>query len=79
VLAALVRIRAKQHNVAVPLLASRSDIERLAGGEREESPLLTGWRRTLVGEELLEMLDGRLSLRIENGRVLVTPTDGEGG
>jgi len=78
-LAALVRIRAKEHNVAVPLLASRGDIERLAGGEREESPLLSGWRRTLVGEELLELLDGRLSLRIVNGRVQVIPTEDCGG
>jgi len=78
-LAALVRIRAKQHNVAVPLLASRSDIERLAGGERDESPLLTGWRRQIVGEELLELLDGRLSLRIENGQVEVTPAAETGG
>lgn len=73
VLAALVRLRAREHNVAVPLLASREDLERLIAGEREESELLKGWRRTLVGEELLELLEGQLGLRIKDGRVIVTP------
>lgn len=73
VLAALVRLRAREHNVAVPLLASREDLERLIAGEREENELLQGWRRTLVGEELLELLDGQLGLRIKDGRVMVTP------
>ena len=57
---ALVRLRAREHGVAMPLLASRDDLERLAGGEREASPLLEGWRRKMVGEELVELLDGEL-------------------
>ncbi|MCU7946297.1 MAG: ribonuclease D, partial [Candidatus Thiodiazotropha sp. (ex Cardiolucina cf. quadrata)] len=42
---------------AIPstLLANRRDLERLVAGERE-LPILQGWRRTLVGKELLGML-----------------------
>ncbi|MCU7930628.1 MAG: ribonuclease D [Candidatus Thiodiazotropha sp. (ex Codakia rugifera)] len=42
---------------AIPptLLTNRRDLERLVAGERE-LPILRGWRRTLVGEKLLEML-----------------------
>ena len=35
---ALARLRARQHGVAMPLLASRNDLERLAAGDREGSP-----------------------------------------
>ncbi|MDQ6810777.1 MAG: ribonuclease D, partial [Actinomycetota bacterium] len=30
---------------------------------------LGGWRRELVGEELLALLDGRVSLSVGDGRV----------
>ena len=30
---------------------------------------LRGWRRELVGEELLELLDGRVSLSVRDGRL----------
>jgi len=64
---ALVRLRAREHGVAMPLLASRDDLERLAGGDRESSPLLEGWRKTMVGDELAELLDGRISLHLDDG------------
>ena len=46
---ALARLRARQHGVAMPLLASRTDLERIATGEREGSPLLEGGGRRCWG------------------------------
>jgi len=66
-MAALVRLRAKQHDVAVPLLASRDDLEHLAAGDRDTSPLLEGWRRSIVGDELIELLEGSLALTLVDG------------
>ena len=68
---ALVRARAREHGVAMPLLASRDDLARLAGGEREASPLLEGWRRTMVGDELLALLDGTLTMRLDDGNLVI--------
>jgi len=68
---ALVRTRAREHGVAMPLLASRDDLERLAGGEREASPLLEGWRRTMVGDELVALLDGTLAMRLRDGNLII--------
>lgn len=68
---AVVRIRAREHGVAMPLLASRDDLERLAAGEREASPLLEGWRREMVGEELVRLIDGEISLRLVDGVILI--------
>jgi ribonuclease D len=67
---ALVRVRASDHGVAVQLLATRADLERLASGERDDSPLLTGWRKALIGDDLVELLDGRLALRVADGKVV---------
>ena len=51
------RNRALQEQVAPTLVATRSDIERLVReGPSAEIPLLNGWRRQLLGEELLAKL-----------------------
>lgn len=70
---AVLRLRAREHGVAMPLLASRDELERLAAGEREGHPLLEGWRRGMVGEELIALLDGRIELRLDDGELVVTP------
>jgi len=71
-MSALVRLRAKQHDVAPTLLATRDDLERFAGGERDENPLSSGWRHTLVGAELEMLLSGEVALTVSHGRVTVT-------
>jgi ribonuclease D len=76
---ALVRLRAREHGVAMPLLASRNDLERLASGEREASPLLEGWRRRMVGDELLTLLDGSLEMRVCDGSLVVDKRKGCAG
>jgi ribonuclease D len=70
---ALVRVRASEHGIAVPLLATRGDLERLASGQREDSPLLEGWRKTIVGDALVALVDGKLALRVSDGHVLAEP------
>jgi ribonuclease D len=75
---ALVRTRAREHGVAMPLLASRDDLERLAGGEREASPLLEGWRKTMVGEELVALLEGTVTMRLNNGNLIIETVGAEG-
>ena len=76
---ALLRVRASEHGIAVPLLATRADLERLASGERDDSPLLAGWRRAIVGDDLVALVDGLLTLRVAEGRIVVehldVPTD----
>ena len=66
---ALVRARATESGFAYELLASRSDLQRIVtsvrlGLEAPDVRTLQGWRRDLVGAELLELLAGRRSLRV---------------
>jgi ribonuclease D len=81
---ALVRARAREADVAYELLASRADLqaivvtrrERVATGDTTSSEAdvrtLRGWRRELVGEELLALLDGRVGLAVHDGRLQVS-------
>jgi len=53
----LLRNRAQAEQVAPALIATRGDIERLVReGPAAAIPLLSGWRRELLGEELLGKL-----------------------
>ena len=71
-LMSIVRIRAKEYGVAVPTLASHSDLVEVARGHRKGIDLLKGWRRELVGAELVDFMEGRLTLSIKNGKVSIS-------
>jgi len=74
-LGALVRSRSRVHRVAPEVLTNTDELERLAAGERDGVGVLSGWRRDLLGKELLALLDGRLSLVIHRGEVAVEERD----
>src|SRR6266542_4170613 len=66
---ALVRARAAEAGLAYELIAARADLQRIVTALRLGDPdadvrTLQGWRREVVGEELLELLRGRRSLRV---------------
>ena len=68
---ALVRLRSKENGIAMQTLASHAELSQVARGHHEGVDVLKGWRRALIGEELLELLAGKLSLRLVNGEVTV--------
>jgi ribonuclease D len=75
---ALVRARAREAGLAYELLAARADLQAIVaaqrlGGEEADVRTLRGWRRELVGQELLALLDGRVSLSVSTGRVRALP------
>jgi len=66
---ALVRTRALEGELAYELIAARADLQRIVLAMRDGNPppdvrTLRGWRRQVVGDELLELLDGRRSLTV---------------
>jgi ribonuclease D len=74
----LVRSRAQQSGLAYELIAARADLAPVVVAARRGAPepdvrTLRGWRRELVGAELLELLDGRRTLGVDaGGRVRVS-------
>lgn len=76
---ALVRLRARESDVALPTLASHDDLAKVARGYVDGVDVMRGWRRAIVGEELLELLAGRISLRLDNGELVVERCEGSQG
>jgi ribonuclease D len=67
-LQALVHAISEQQAISPAALTNRRELERLILGERK-LPVLEGWRRAAVGQPLLDLLEGRVALGIENGQV----------
>lgn len=85
---ALVRTRAREAEIAYELLAARADLQAIVTAIRTGEPeppvrILGGWRRELAGGELLELLQGRVSLSVKRGgremRVDVSPRPAHSG
>jgi ribonuclease D len=73
---ALVRARALDAGLAYELIAARSDLARVVSAVRRGRPepdvrTLHGWRRNLVGAELLDLLAGKRSLAVGDSARLV--------
>ena len=68
----LVHQRANENHIAASILAPNSELQALAAGQREGVSILNGWRRELIGNELLELLEGQLTLSLKNGLLKVT-------
>ena len=74
----LVRSRAQEAGLAYELIAARADLAPIVVSARRGTPepdvrTLRGWRRELVGAELLELLAGRRTLGVgDGGRVQVS-------
>jgi ribonuclease D len=70
---ALVRARASEAELAYELIAARADLQRIVtavrtGAGEANVRTLQGWRRAVVGAELIELLQGKRSLRVGPGR-----------
>jgi ribonuclease D len=70
---ALVRARAREAGLAYELLAARADLQAIVASVRAgEAPpdvrTMRGWRRELVGEQVLDLLAGRVALSVDVSR-----------
>jgi ribonuclease D len=74
---AVVRHRSQESGVAVELIATQAELAALVaarrrGEEGDDVRVTRGWRRELVGQELIELLAGRRSLLVRDGRLQVS-------
>jgi ribonuclease D len=66
IMMALVRLRGAENAVNPAMLASRDELVRLILGQADVE-LLHGWKKNLIGDDLVRLMQGRLRLRMENG------------
>tara|TARA_R110002033_G_scaffold119836_3_gene163144 strand:+ start:14697 stop:15887 length:1191 start_codon:yes stop_codon:yes gene_type:complete len=68
----LLKIRSAEMNVASRLLARADDLERIVAGDREGVPLLEGWRYEEFGRDALDLVEGRVSFTVKDGKLKMT-------
>ncbi len=72
----LLKARAEDAGVAAKLIATVSDLERIASDDAEASPALHGWRREVFGADALRLKRGELALVLDGARVKVAEIGG---
>ena len=68
----LLKAKAEEAGVAAKLIASASDLDDIASGERS-GIWARGWRREVFGEDALRLLEGRIALAADGARVKTVP------
>jgi ribonuclease D len=69
----LLKARSEDAGVASKLIATVSDLEKIANDDHADSPALHGWRREAFGEDALKLKRGELALVLDGTRVRVVP------
>jgi len=79
-LQAVLKARAAEEGIAPTMLATSADLQLLVDTKQNRTtltvPILHGWRRQLVGELLLQVLDGAVSLRVDRTSGALRMTSG---
>ena len=80
-LQAVLKARAAEAEIAPTLLATSADLQALVEAKEKKRtpdlPLLRGWRRQLIGDMLLQILDGTVTVAVDPVKgVLRMSTDG---
>jgi ribonuclease D len=70
----LLKIRAREIDVAARLLARSDELEALAAGVRK-LPMLDGWRREVFGKDALDLVEGKLAFAVVDGKLKMTHVD----
>lgn len=65
----LLRIQAAEYNVAGKLIAGSEDIENFVVSPDTDTHLTHGWRHEVFGRHARDMMDGRLALTLEKGKI----------
>ncbi|UKK85480.1 ribonuclease D [Sphingopyxis sp. BSN-002] len=71
----LLKIRARELNVAARLIARSDDLEALAAGSRNDIPMMQGWRYDVFGHAALDLVEGRMGFAVVNGKLVMSEID----
>ena len=72
----LLKIRAREIDVASRLLTRADEMEALAAGMRDLK-VLQGWRYDVFGRDALELVEGKLAFTVRDGKLAMTHVDDE--
>jgi ribonuclease D len=77
-LQAVLKARAAEAEIAPTLLATSADLQTLVEAKEKQRtpdmPVLRGWRRDLIGDLLLQILDGKVRVSVDPDKGLLRMT-----
>jgi ribonuclease D len=73
----LLKIRAREINVAARLLARSDELELLAAGQRTGLTMLEDWRFEEFGRDALELVEGKLGFAVRDGKLVMSRIEGD--
>jgi ribonuclease D len=73
----LLKVRAREADVAAKLIARSGDLEAIAAGHRDGIAMLDGWRYEVFGKDALALVEGRLAFSVKNGRMVMSELAGD--
>jgi len=68
----MLKVRAKEANVAPRLLARADELEALASGARTGLQMLEGWRYDAFGKDAVELVEGRVGFAVKGGQMVMS-------
>jgi ribonuclease D len=71
----LLKMKCERQQVAQKLVASSSDLERIAADDDADVAAMHGWRREVFGEDALALKHGRLALTMKGKRIVIMPLE----
>jgi ribonuclease D len=70
VLMAIVRLKAAENSVTASVLVNRKQLEKLVSGDYD-CLVLKGWRKEIVGNELIAMLENNRMVSVKQGQLML--------
>jgi ribonuclease D len=71
----LLKARCEANDVALKLVATVDDLERIATDDQADVPALSGWRRELFGADAIKLIHGQLALALSEDSKTVKVVD----
>lgn len=71
----LLKARCEANEVALKLVATVDDLEKIACNDQADVPALSGWRRKLFGEDALRLKNGKIALALSGDSKTVETFD----
>ena len=61
----------EENKVAPKLIAKQIDLEIIASGEKNNLKLFQGWRYEIFGGLVENLIEGKIAIKIQNGKLLI--------
>jgi ribonuclease D len=68
----LLKVRAKESDVAPRLICRSDELDAVAAGQRDGLSMLEGWRYDVFGKDAIALCEGRLAFSVKSGRMVMS-------